>query len=351
MRKNCSSEQYQNKGTFKIIRKETKMKYLVFSTGKWEWVKGSGWEKPVSVYNRVKVDESKETLTKDDIDTDAMHEQLNNEYFEVEDGTDYYYETTLENEDGETLQKIGMWLSDYRKEIAIDNSPEKITRYMICEMSTEIYSRKKHNNPLNHLYEGVVLQEDDCLDESVKGVYKTEEEARKAFEKYETEIQNVSNGGCGGYRIIEYYLYERSFDLKEAIKNEKEVNSEEDFDKQLKEDCFHFNAYDYSSDPYCDGDVLQISPMNILVDAYDEKNRDNTEKYVLFHNYKDAAEFESEFMDMCEEVIGHYDNSWLTKIYFDNGSGEETISEEEFKDWFNERLSDHRKENSGEESV
>lgn len=56
------------------------MKYLVFSTGKWEWVKGSGWEKPVSVYNKVEVDESKETLTEDDIDTDAMYEQLNNEY-------------------------------------------------------------------------------------------------------------------------------------------------------------------------------------------------------------------------------------------------------------------------------
>lgn len=351
MRKNCSSEQYQNKGTFNLIRKETKMNYLVFNTKKWEWVKGSGWERTVSVYKKVEVDENKETLTEDDIDIDSMQEQLDNECFVWEIGEDYYYETVLENEDGETLQKIGMWLSDYRKAMAIDNSPEKITRYMICEMGTEIYAWNKHDDPKNHLYEGVVLQEEDCLDEYVEGVYKTEEEARKAFEKYETEIQSVSNEGRGGYRVIEYYLYERTFNLKDAIKNEKEVNSEEDFDKQLKEDCFHFNAYDYSSDPSCDGDVLQISPMNILVDVYDEENRAETEKYVLFHNYKDATKFESEFMDMCEEVIGHYDNSWLTKIYFDNSSGEETISEEKFKDWFNERLSDHRKENSGEESV
>lgn len=64
MRKNCSSKQYKNKGTFNLIRKEIKMKYLVFSTGKWEWVKGSGWETPVSVYNKVEVyDETKRKET------------------------------------------------------------------------------------------------------------------------------------------------------------------------------------------------------------------------------------------------------------------------------------------------
>ena len=219
--------------------------------------------------------------------------------------------------------------------LVIDNVPKKITRYMICEMSTEIYSKNKYDDPKDHLYEGVVLQEDDCLDEEVLGVYTTEEEARKAFKKYETEIQTVSNAGRGGYRVFEYYLYERSFDLKEAVENEEEVNSEEDFDKQLKEDCFHFNVYDYSSDPSCDGDVLQVSPMNFLVDVYDEENRDDTEKYVLFHNYKDAASFENEFMDMSDELVGHYDNCWLTNILFDNSFGTETISEEEFKDWFN----------------
>lgn len=310
------------------------MKYLVFSMG--TWVNDSGWKKPVSVYNRVEVDDSKESLAKDDIDIDSMQEQLSNEYFVWEDGVDYYYETTLENVDGESLDEVSMWLSDYRKEMAISNSPEKITRYMICEMSTEIYSKNKYDDPKDHLYEGVVLQEDDCLEEEVLGVYTTEEEARKAFEKYETEIQTVSNAGRGGYRVLEYYLYERSFDLKEAIENEEEVNSEEDFDKQLKEDCFHFNAYDYSSDPSCDGDVLQVSPMNFLVDVYDEENRDDTEKYVLFHNYKDAASFENEFMDMSDELVGHYDNCWLTNILFDNSFGTETIIEDEFKEWFND---------------
>ena len=75
--------------------------------------------------------------------------------------------------------------------------------------------------------------------------------------------------------------------------------------------------------------------MNFLVDVYDEENRDDTEKYVLFHNYKDAASFENEFMDMSDELVGHYDNCWLTNIVFDNSFGTETISEEEFKDWFN----------------
>ena len=217
------------------------------------------------------------------------------------------------------------------EELVIDNVPEKITRYVISEMSTEIYSKNKYDDPKNHLYEGVVLQEDDCLEEEVLGVYTTEEEARKAFEKYETEIQTVSNGGRGGYRVIEYYLYERTFNLKDAIKHEEEVNSEEDFDKQLKEHCFHFNEFDYSSDPYnCDGDVLEISPMNIVVAVFDEENIMDTEKYVLFHNYKDAAEFAEEFLDNCDTL----DGGWMTKMYF-NSNYVEPISEEEFKDWFN----------------
>ena len=118
------------------------------------------------------------------------------------------------------------------EELVIDNVPKKITRYMICEMSTEIYSKNKYDDPKDHLYEGVVLQEDDCLDEEVLGVYTTEEEARKAFKKYETEIQTVSNAGRGGYRVFEYYLYERSFDLKEAVENAR-INDKKEIQKHL----------------------------------------------------------------------------------------------------------------------
>ena len=304
------------------------MKYLVFSQG--TWVNDSGWKTPVSVYNRVEVDDSKESLTKDDIDIDSMQEQLSNEYFVWKDGVDYYYKTTLENEDGESFDEVSMWLSDYRKKkIAIANAPEKTTRYMICEMNLEIYPKNKYDDPKKHLHEGVVREENYNLEEFVIGIYNAEEQARKAFEKYQTEIYECGSG-VKGLHVTEYYLYERTFDLKRVLEDEAEVISEEDFDKQLKEHCFHFNEFDYSSDPYnCDGDVLDISPMNIVVAVFDEENIMDTEKYVLFHNYNDAAGFENEFLDNCDSL----DGGWMTKMYF-NSNYVETISEEEFKDWF-----------------
>lgn len=260
-----------------------------------------------------------------------MQEQLSNEYFVWKDGVDYYYKTTLENVDGESLDEVSMWLSDYRKKkIAIANAPEKTTRYMISEVSTEIYSKNKYDDPKNYLYEGVILQEDYCLEEEVLGVYTTEEEARKAFEKYQTEIYECGSG-IRGLRVTEYYLYERTFDLKRVLEDEAEVISEEDFDKHLKEHCFHFNEFDYSSGLYnCDDDVLEISPMNIVVAVFDEENIMDTEKYVLFHNYNDAAEFEEEFLDTCDTL----DGGWMTKMYF-NSNYVEPISEDEFKEWFN----------------
>lgn len=300
------------------------MKRLVFSMG--TWVDGAEWKQPVSVYNSVEVGDNKETLTENDIDTDSMYEQMNNKYFEWEDGKDYYYETKLEDEDGNVLAEVGKWLSDYRKEIAIANAPDTITRYIISEMSLEIYSKNKYNDPKRHLHEGVVLDESVCLDEMIEGIYKTPEEARKALSEYETEITNCG-WGVSGLHVTEYYLYKRSFNLKRAIEEEREVNSEDDFDKQLKERCFHFNAYDYSEDPWWDGEVLAVSPMNIVVHLYDE-NRKEPDIDVLFHSYEEAEEFETRFLNMCDTLNG----SWVYRIEF-SCRDMETISEEEFNQW------------------
>ena len=322
MRKICSSKQYKNKGTFNLIQKGNKMKYLVFSTGKWEWVKGSGWGKPVSVYNKVEVDDSTETLTEDDIDTDAMYEHLNNEYYEVEGGTDYYYETTLENEDGETLQKIGMWLSDYRKEIAIDKSPEKITRYIISGAEQEIYPRNKHDDPKHHLYEGVVIKEGNCYGEDILGIYKNEEEARKEFSKYDSEIQECGTG-VKGLRVTEYFLYKRTFNLAKAIKEIDSINSEEDFDKQLENSLWGCDAYEYLDKEW----ELGTSSMNILVKVSYGMEDD---KYVLFHSYDEAEDFESDAREIL--YIIKNGEEWDTRIVY--GSREdETITEEEFHSW------------------
>lgn len=128
-----------------------------------------------------------------------------------------------------------------------DDIPEEITRYIISEASMEVYPECKDDNPYYHLYEGMVLEESHCSKENVVCVFKTEEEGWKAIRKFESAVSPCGSEGRG-LKVTEYYLYERTFDLKSAIKNEEEVNSEEDFDRQLKEGCFSFNEFDYISD-------------------------------------------------------------------------------------------------------
>lgn len=212
------------------------------------------------------------------------------------------------------------------EELVIDNVTEKITRYVISELSVEIYPENKYDDPKYHLYEGVVPQEEAFPDEWIEGIYKTEDEAKKAFEKYETEITECGSG-VKGLHVTEYYLHGAVFDLGEAIKDVDDINSEEDFDKQLKEDYVSCEAQNYHDVE--EEWVIAVSPMNIVVAVFDEENRTDTEKYVLFHTYNDAVEFEDEFLDNCDMLKG----GWVTKIYF-NSRNVETISEEEFKDWF-----------------
>ena len=177
------------------------------------------------------------------------------------------------------------------------------------------------------MYEGVVPQEEAFPDEWIEGIYKTEDEARKAFERYETEITECGSG-VKGLHVTEYYLHGAVFDLGEAIKDVDDINSEEDFDKQLKEDYVSCEAQNYHDVE--EEWVLAVSPMNIVVAVYNKKDIANTEKYVLFHDYNDADEFEEEFLRAC--VLK---KDWMTKMYF-NSKYVEPISEEEFKDWFND---------------
>ena len=287
------------------------------------WVDGAEWKQPVSVYNSVEVGNDKETLTENDIDTDSMYEQMNNKYFEWEDGKDYYYETKLEDEEGNVLAEVGKWLSDYRKEMAIDNSPKKITRYIISGADQEIYPRNKHDDPKHHLYEGVVIKEADCYDEDILSIYKNEEEARNEFSKYDSEIQECGTG-VKGLRVTEYFLYKRTFNLAKAIKEIDSINSEEDFDKQLEDNFWGCDAYEYLDEEW----GLGTSNMNILVKVSYGMDDD---KYVLFHSYDEAERFESD----VREILYLFDNGgeWDTRIEI--GSREdETITEEEFKDWF-----------------
>ena len=306
------------------------MKEIVFKFYVW-----NGDWKHIEEYNRFEVDDSK-VLTSDDMDKDAIQDYLGSEDYKNKskgDLTNIYYETSLEDETGKTLQQIGMWASDYRKEkeIDMDNIPEAISRYIITEISYEFYPNNKYDRPEYHLHEGVVCEEGEWIDPHIKGIYKTEEEARKAFEKYETDIKtDISSIECGsgvrGLRVTEYYLHGVTFDLGEAIREVDDINSEEDFDKQLEEDYWCCEAQEYHDIE--EEWFLAVSPMDIVVAVYNKKNITYTERYVLFHEYNDAAEFEEEFLRAC--VLKP---DWMTKMYF-NSKYVETISEDEFMDWF-----------------
>lgn len=208
------------------------------------------------------------------------------------------------------------------EELVIDNVPEKITRYTISGVEMEIYPRNKHDDPKHHLYEGVVIKECDCYDEDILGIYQNEEEARKEFSKYDSEIQECGTG-VKGLRVTEYFLYKRTFNLAKAITEIDSINSEEDFDKQLEDNFWGCDAYEYIDKEW----ELGTSNMNILVKVSYGMEDD---KYVLFHSYDEAENFESD----AREILSIIKNveEWDTRIEF--GSREdETITEEEFHSW------------------
>lgn len=257
------------------------MKEIVFKFYVW-----NGDWKHIEEYNRFEVDDSK-VLTSDDMDKDAIQDYLGSEDYKNKskgDLTNIYYETSLEDETGKTLQQIGMWASDYRKEkeIDMDNIPEAISRYIITEISYEFYQKNKYDRPEYHLHEGVVCEEGEWIDPHIKGIYKTEEEARKAFEKYETDIKtDISSIECGsgvrGLRVTEYYLHGVTFDLGEAIREVDDINSEEDFDKLFQTDYLRMSNY-----------VVDDTDMNWrAVTRFSDNQRDELARKHLYSKMKD----------------------------------------------------------------
>ena len=96
-----------------------------------------------------------------------------------------YFEDNLKNRviefiNGDSKKFNGVF-KEFLKKIAIDNTPEEITRYIITEISYEFYPNNKYDRPEYHLHEGVVCEEGEWIDPHIKGIYKTEEEARKAY--------------------------------------------------------------------------------------------------------------------------------------------------------------------------
>ena len=122
--------------------------------------------------------------------------------------------------------------------ILFDNKDDLITRYVISECSCVLEDKDKDD-----LYAGCVVDKAKALTEEVKGVFGTLEEARKELSKYETMGIGWEEYGISAFVVREYYIFERQFNIGRAMQENKDITSEEDFDKLLQTDYLRMSAY------------------------------------------------------------------------------------------------------------
>lgn len=202
---------------------------------------------------------------------------------------------------------------------------EAITRYVIsecnCVIDKDTQMEWNYGEHLeDYLYEGVVREIAEPFLEQIKGVYKTEENAKQALSKYKTVIRKAMFGE-ESYHVTEYYLYSRTYNLSKAIEECNEINSELDFDKQLITDYFGTDAHKYliKDSEWC----MDESPMHFVVEVYYETKRKETQKYVRFYNYNEATDFTRNILNLINE--GYLEIKWKTCIWF-NTHDTETIT-------------------------
>lgn len=122
--------------------------------------------------------------------------------------------------------------------ILFDNKDDLITRYVISECSC-VFRREDKDD----LYAGCVVDKAKALTEEVKGVFGTLEEARKELSKYETMGIGWEEYGISAFVVREYYIFERQFNIGRAMQENKDITSEEDFDKLLLTDYLRMSDY------------------------------------------------------------------------------------------------------------
>ena len=213
---------------------------------------------------------------------------------------------------------------------------EAITRYVIsecnCVIDKDTQMEWNYGEHLeDYLYEGVVREIAEPFLVQIKGVYKTEENAKQALSKYKTVIRKAMFGE-ESYHVTEYYLYSRTYNLSKAIEECNEINSELDFDKQLMTDYFGTDAHKYliKNSEWC----MDESPMHFVVEVYDETKREEKQKYVRFYSYNEASDFICEILNLINE--GYLETSLHTHIWF-NKHDTETITAWDFMNCLDEQ--------------
>lgn len=122
--------------------------------------------------------------------------------------------------------------------ILFDNKDDLITRYVVSECSCVLEDKDKDD-----LYAGCVLDKAKRLTEEVKGVFGSLEEARKDLSKYETMMLGWEEHGVSAFIVREYYIFERQFNIERAMQENKDITSEDDFDKLLQTDYLRMKDY------------------------------------------------------------------------------------------------------------
>ena len=135
--------------------------------------------------------------------------------------------------------------------ILFDNKDDLITRYVVSECSCVFRRDDKVD-----LYAGCVVDKAKTLTEEVKGVFRTLEEAGKELSKYETMGIGWEEYGISAFVVREYYIFERQFNIERAMQENKDITSEEDFDKLLLTDYLRMSDYVVDDTDMCWKEVL-----------------------------------------------------------------------------------------------
>ena len=132
----------------------------------------------------------------------------------------------------------GYGLSEDRGEdlILFDNKDDLITRYVVSECSCVLEDEAA-------LYAGCVVDKAKIFTEEVKGVFGSYEEAEDVFSNYKTVVKEVEKNGASEFDVKEYYIFEREFNIERAMQENKEITSEDDFDKLLQTDYLRMGEY------------------------------------------------------------------------------------------------------------
>ena len=174
--------------------------------------------------------------------------------------------------------------------ILFDNKDDLITRYVISECSCVLDDRE-----IDDLCFRCIVEKAKTLTEEVKGVFGTLEEAIKELSKYETMVLGYEDFGVSSFEVRQYYIFERQFNIERAMQENKDITSEEDFDKLLQTDYLRMSNY-----------VVDDTDMNWrAVTRFSDNQRDELARKHLYSKMTDELRSYTEDLERAsaEDII------------------------------------------------